>query len=375
MSEWNATSFGALDLREHELGARGFELVVTPTRSHEPVFLFGTGAELWRRLVTSPLDDTILDSSTREMLKDFRTMGIASSDPQARAQLHRLDRPWLLSPLHELVYALIANVAAENDIDVVFIKGPVLHAQGLRDREHSGDVDCWVRPGDDLRLANAMKEWGWTPLYSPFTSTGLPHSLTLRAGGWGCAIDVHCRFPGMTISPGDAFKLIRAETEQRAFAGVVVHTPSRVAHSVVAALHEVRPFRGARPTTHQIDSARRSLHAAGAACVEMTDRMGAGYVLGEPLRAAFPDQDIRLLNERAPDDWALRLTPYGTRRYLMALRLVPLRQRLRVLRNLVWPASSVMRIGLELPDASGWNLARLRLQRIWQSITSYARSR
>ena len=40
----------------------------------------------------------------------------------------------------------VARVAASRGIRCVFTKGPALRLQGLRDREHSGDVDLWCDP-------------------------------------------------------------------------------------------------------------------------------------------------------------------------------------------------------------------------------------
>lgn len=375
MALWSATGYGALDLRENELSERGFELVVAPIGPGEPVFLFGPGAELWRRLVEKPLEDSLADEATLEMLGAFRSMAIARPMPSGRSVLRRVDPPWLRSPLHELVYAIIASVAAELRIDVVFIKGPVLHAQGLRERDHSGDVDCWVRPGDDLRLAQALAEWGWTPLYSPFTGTALPHALTLRAGGWGCAIDVHCRFPGMAISPEKAFDVVYSESEVRRFAGVSVRTPSRLAHSVIAALHAVRPFRGSPPSSYELEDARAVLTAVGEEVLETVGRLGAGFVLHDLLSSAFPHRELPSADAMPPTDWEWRLTPYGPKRHWKAFALIPMRHRARVLRRLIWQPSAEMRVAYDLPEASQWTLIKMRLSRLGQGMRAIVRAR
>lgn len=373
MATWIATSYGALDLRRHDLAQEGFEAIVTPSTPGSPRFLFGQGAELWRRLVMSPLDDDDVDEQSQSMLREFAELGIASRIRKGGSSIERLDSPWLLSVVHELVYALLANVAAENGIEILFIKGPTLHAQGLRDREHSGDVDCWVRPGDDLRLARAMTDWGWTPLYSAFTGTGVPHSMTLRAGEWGCAIDVHSRFPGMDVDPEVAFELVRNRAELRSFAGMVVHTPDKAVHAVIAALHEVRPYLGAQPTRQQVEAARTALEAGGVDVIGVVEAVRASYVLDEPLRAAFPHTTLPPRTHPAPADWGWRSTPIGPRRYLKALRLVPLRHRPAVLRRLLWPSAETLRIAYETPEASVWTLSRMRARRIVRSIAGYFR--
>lgn len=376
MVNWVATSFGALDLRGNEIGEGGYELVVLPAEGTEPVFLFGEGADLWRDLVAGPPhSEPEASASAHEVLHALGEMGIASPNLAHPARLTSIDRPWLVSPIHELVYALLANVAAQENIEILFIKGPTLHAQGLRIRKHSGDVDCWVRPGDDLRLATAMSKWGWTPLFSPFTGTGVPHSLTLRAGGWGCAIDVHSRFPGMNMEPLEAFELVTTNSEEQSFAGVKVRTPVPSVHAVIAALHDVRPYLGAPPSHEQLAKARFALKAAGPETIQMADQMGAGFVMGDSLRATFPELKIEFADERPPADWEFRLSPPGPRRYVKALALVPRRQRPGVVARLLWPSSTTLRIGYETPAASWWSLATMRIARIWRSALALLLSR
>jgi hypothetical protein len=338
---WIAASFGALDLRGHELGAQGYDLAVTPTRPGPPVFLMGEGAQTWLRLTERPVAEDELSAEAREIVLQLAEMGVAASAGDGIAHIDAAP-PWLLSPLHELVYALLLRVAQQNDIEILFIKGPTLHAQGLRAREHSGDVDCWVRPGDDLKLARAMIPWGWTPLMSPFTGTGVTHSLTLRAGGWGCAIDVHCRFPGMTVSPLEAFDLVASRAEGRIFAGARCPTPDKATHSIIAALHEMRPTVGRAATEADVRNAAFALQAGGREVVSLVRELAAEYALAAPLRDAFPGEAIEVSDSPPPEDWGWRLTSSGPRRQLKALASVPLRQRPRVIIRLLWQSKAIL---------------------------------
>ena len=338
VTSWMAQSNGALDLRGHDLESEGFDLVVTPTVPGTPLFLFGEGAALWRRIAESATDADDLEPHERTLVHEFVDAGIAAESAGSSTAEQPVERPWLSSVFHELVYALVARVAAEQGIDVMFIKGPTLHAQGLREREHSGDVDCLVLPGEDLALARAMEEWGWRSVVTPLTGTGVSHSLTLSAPDWGCAIDVHTRFPGIALEPAAAFDLIRRRGEDRRFAGTTVRTPSRAEHAVIAALHSVRPYLGTPPGEALIQAAADSLHAGGADVVERVVELRAGYALGEPLERAFPAVRIPAAAAVAPFDWKWRSTPQGPRRHLMALALVPWRMRVRTFIRLVWPA-------------------------------------
>ncbi|WP_435743074.1 hypothetical protein [Microbacterium sp. PMB16] len=364
MPSWTAVAFGALDLRGTELEEQGFELVVVPVAPGTPVFLMGRGAEIWRALLEDNTDRIDAADDAGEILAALEDMGIASRDSGHRARVTMLDRPWLVSAFHELVYALIARVAESEGIDVVFIKGPTLHAQGLREREHSGDVDCWVRPGDDLRLAAAMRDWGWTPLLSPFTGTGVTHSLTLEASEWGCAIDVHVRYPGMDIDPASAFAIALDASEPRVFAATVCATPRKALHGVIAALHSVRPFIGAPAGEASIDAAAMALRAAGEETVDFAERVNAVYALETPLQRAFPEAGLAYPGARPPADWAWRLTASAPRRHLRALLTVPARQQPAVLWRLVWPSAEVLRAAGEAPNTSLLGRAGSRVRRL-----------
>ncbi|UJP08910.1 hypothetical protein L2X99_10495 [Microbacterium sp. KUDC0406] len=272
--------------------------------------------------------------------------------------------PWLSSPQHELVYALLSRVAARLDIDIVFIKGPILHAQGLRSREHSGDVDCWVRPGQDIRLAEAMRAWGWRPFYSAFTGTDIPHSLSLFAGGWGCAVDVHTRFPGMNLDPVIAFEQVLATSERRTFAGNDLRTPSRPVGAVIFALHEMRPADGLPPSVAKVASAVSTLRAAGADAIAASGLLGAGYVLNPVLQDVFPDARIELSRTGKPPHWDLREMPMGPRKYLRAVGRIRARDRVRVLFRLIWPSKDMVHNSQLVKDEEFGHETRARLRRL-----------
>jgi hypothetical protein len=373
MPSWTAVAFGALDLHGTDLEEQGFELVVVPVYPASPVFLMGPGAEVWRTLVSAGAGGLDSDSENQEILATLEEMGVATHDLDHPARIEELRRPWLTSPLHELVYALITRVAGLHSIDVFFIKGPTLHAQGLRQREHSGDVDCWVRPGDDLRLAHAMREWGWTPLLSPFTGTGVTHSLTLAAGEWGCAIDVHTRYPGIDIDREEAFDAVIAESEPRVFAGTVCATPRRAVHAIIAALHSVRPFIGAPAGEAHFREASAVLAAAGSETIEMAERLNAVYALESSLQRAFPDLALAYPDARQPADWAWRLTGSAPHRHLRALLTVPLRQRPAALGRLIWPSSEMLRAAGEESSTSRASRSLARVRRVISAAVALAR--
>ncbi|MFJ2550878.1 hypothetical protein [Microbacterium sp. NPDC087591] len=373
MSYWVAASFGALDVRDHELSADGYEYVITPIHPAPPQFLWGDGAALWCDALESVIDDSVLDEPTSETLRQLEGLGVlrrADSAVQPRAAV---SSPWLVSFQHELVYALLSNAAKQAGIDIIFIKGPVLHAQGLRLKVHSGDVDCWVRPGDEKILIEAMQQWGWRAARTAFDGTVIAHSQALRPGAWGCEIDVHTRFPGMTVDATAAFDLVLASSVNQTFAGTDVRVPSRAVHAVIYALHELRPVSGARHTEEQMQRAVHALASAGITVVDATTSLGAGFVLQDALAGCFPGADLSQLETQVPSDWGWRSIVSVPRRQLAALRLLPLRQRARVLFRLVWPESDASKRVRAAAGAPSQHLAIVRLKRLGEGLVRLLR--
>lgn len=143
-----AIAFGALDVRGDASSlAPASEVVLLPALPSGPIELSREPVELWRRLVTGPVDPTELSDTEHTLLDEFVGAGIASPRLDHPARITRLDTPWIASPLHDLATALVTNVARSSGVETVVIKGPVLNRQGLRSRKHSGDVDVWVAVG------------------------------------------------------------------------------------------------------------------------------------------------------------------------------------------------------------------------------------
>lgn len=373
---WVAVSYGALDVRTHEFGGHGRDLIVVPIHPGPPLFLYGEGALLWLKFVGGGLHDAELSERERDIAEEMEEMSIVARDPAHPARVDEIRPPWLTSPMHELVYALLSSVAAAEGIDIVFIKGPTLHAQGLRDRAHSGDVDCWVPVADERRFAIAMQRWGWTPAFSAFTGTRVLHSLTLRASEWGSAVDVHTWFPGMAMEPDDAFALVQDRSELREFAGRRVRTPIPALHAVVSALHDVRPLQGRGPGTEQLAKAAETLRRGGASVMELAREANAGYALAEPLRLAYPDVEFDAEGAPVPMDWGWRLQDTTLGSYKEAIKLIPLRDRPRVIFRILWPTAESLRGG---PTADGVSsVGKTRFRRAvqgWRLLRGRKRAR
>lgn len=336
MTGWIATAFGSLDLRGVAGAAEVGTVAVTPVVAADPIVLREPAAGLWHRLVDGPIDDATLDDDERGMLEEFAALGLASTRLDDPFRVRSTPAPWLSSFMHELVYALIASVARRDGIDVVFIKGPMLKAQGLRDREHSGDVDVWVARAQQPVLARAMRARGWRVLETIFTGTPIAHSLTLLPGAWGCEIDVHVRFPGVTVTDAEAFERIRTASVPCEFAGVAASAPDPATHAVISALHQIRPLPGSPPVAVRIDGATAALRAAG-----LPEAERAAIALGAhgPLAPAFAAAGAaRHPGDEALHDWGWRDADPGGEVIRAYFRALPVRYWPLVVRRMLWPS-------------------------------------
>ncbi|MEZ3156026.1 hypothetical protein AB1K56_03775 [Microbacterium sp. BWR-S6Y] len=364
-SPWTPVALAALDVAESDVYAGSVEIVLLPADGGGPIGLIGAGAAVWRRLSTTR--DAVLSASDEQIALELEAAGFLSRSKSPRHPLIDLRPPILTSPVHELVYALVARVADDLGIPHVFVKGPMLQRQGLRDREHSGDVDVWCAPSRWDDLAEALTHHGWTREPDPWRGTDVGHSVTLNAPAWGCQIDVHRRMPGVVLDDSAAFAALSSDTVLEIHAGVPVRFPARESHAVVAALHAARPQIGrptlpAHPSTSALELLRRADDPVGAAV-----RLGAVPALRRELRACRPEADLPA-DDRPPRDWFWRAQPDRARAYLTALRELPWSSRARLLVTLVWPTADVIRESARRAGDPTGSLAVARLRRLRRGL-------
>lgn len=333
-----ATSYGALDISDLPTASgTGVEFMLLPTKpAPEPIGLQGPASALWRRLVASGVSDTELSADQKAMVREFAEFGLAAPDPDHPARTSEIPKPWLISPLHELVYSLVANLARDAGARVVFIKGPALHRQGLREREHSGDVDLWVDPQDVATLRDQLIEWGWAVVPTIWDRPPLSHSVALRPTSWGCEIDLHHDLPGIGITGREALETLLQFGDQLTFAGTPASVPNTPVHAVISALHITRPRAGSPNPPTPLPQAIDVLRRAGVECIDIARRLAADGALAPALTSAFPD-DFVVPEHAPPVNWRWRLQPTRLRGYTTLLRALPPSERLRLLFRLAWP--------------------------------------
>ncbi|MEI2278542.1 nucleotidyltransferase family protein [Paenarthrobacter ilicis] len=369
MTRWVAIAYGALDLRGWHENHAGVEVMLLATVPSEPLGLIGAPASLWRRLVAGPVADTALTPDERLLVREFASVGLASGDEGHPARVRRLEKPWLSSPLHEMVYALVASVARDIHIGVVAIKGPTLHRQGLRDREHSGDVDIWVHPDHVEVVCHALEQWGWNGQADQWSGLSFNHSTALEPGEWGCEVDVHRHIPGCSLSDDAVFASLVQSTETTSFAGVDVLTPDLPAHAVLLALHELRPeARHGKPPAQAHEVAER-LKVGGVDSLDFAREIKALAVLEPSLRLAFPRHSF-VVDHKIPLNWKWRESRGWWRAYWMIFASLSPSERRLFVQRAVWPqrealAASEARAGRSNAGLIGARVRRLRKLLRW----------
>jgi len=338
VADWIAVCYGALDVEARDDFEGLPELLVLPVFPvANPVALSGEVASFWRRMVAGPVTDEEVTEDERYLLAEFAAFGIASCVLTHPARLREIPQPWLFSPMHELVNSLVASVARDSGVEVLFIKGPVLTRQQLRHKKHSGDVDVWVEPGKISLLEASLAEWGWSSQFVVWDGSNVTHSSAMDPGDWGCQIDIHGFFPGVGVEPEEAFVVIGEASEIVPFAGVEAHCPSRPVHAVISALHSVRPEIGKEVSADRLEKAVGVLQKAGEETLVVARTLGASAPLDAVFRTAFPEADIPDPGP-LPASWVWRTKGNVFVAFFSALNGVPRRQRFGYFWRVIWPS-------------------------------------
>lgn len=370
MPSWVAVAYGALDVSRFSSDWADAELLVVSTLPSDPIGLLGEPAVLWRRLVSGPVPEESLSRGERQMVEEFADFGIASTDLGDSARIHTIEAPWLESPMHELVNSLVARVAKQESIVAIFIKGPAVRLQGLRERRHSGDVDVWVAPQQIEKLERALAPWGWNAAPEPWSHGLINHSVTLCPGEWGCEIDLHRQFPGVGVDDEEAFSLLLNHCEELEFAGVPLRIPNTAAQAGIAALHLCRPEIGQKLPAFKRTQAIEVLRSGGDASVQFLETIGATTVLDSVIRESFPGISFAV-GKRIPLNWLWRQQPDAIRAYATALRSVPKARRAGVLWRLVWPDREAALASDRQAGGSAQNALLARMRRISRGLPTW----
>jgi len=280
-----------------------------------------------------------------------------------------------------LLHGVVDEVARRHGVRVLFIKGPALARQRLRDAHASIDVDVLVDPAELERLRRGLEELGWAVRVPNTSATVLPqHSVTYAHPLWPCEIDLHDRFPGFLADPQATFETLWSYRTQVDVAGRPVPCPQPAPHAAIACLHALRDADSAvnRDELARLidvmvatfDDAQRDQ------LVDVARRTGAEGTLWPVLQALGVDDDTSGSTPHDLTDWRIRTSSTGVRSigWVMELRRTPVRR---------WPAILLRAILLteaEIRDAQpnaapgAWGLLRARIRRLGWGLRDVPRA-
>lgn len=247
-----------------------------------------------------------------------------------------------------LAHALCQAIADAAGVRVLFLKGPVAAAQGLRPSSHvSSDVDVLCLPGDRAAMESGLRARGWrlrpvSTAAREFTT----HSITFIHDTWPCDIDLHTAFPGLLATPETSFEALWSRREEHRLAGVTALTPDRVAQFLILLLHGLRSPDLAR---NSIEIARaRSMYRNDLTSTERSELLDlvARTEAAEPTEEFFRSVGEQVTVPPKPSPgyvlWKLKTAPSRTESWLMYALALRGRRRLRVLFRAVVPTAADM---------------------------------
>lgn len=319
MSVWQSIGFGAIDTSDAAKYGNGgpVSYVVLPIYPSPPLMLNPGASELWANGLGAVSTRTTAVPDEEDMLSEFVAAGIASRGETMPEMT--VVPPVLESVEHELVYSLIAGLCDRNSIEYVFVKGPIQHQYGLRERKHSADVDVWIDPSRIQEFVSIIEQWGWNADTERWVHSHFNHSITLNASTWGCQIDVHRYFPGSTRSAQQAFATVLEWRTTEKYAAVDVSVLSKPAAAVLYALHGIRPESRHRKKTMSVSDAAKALKIGGREAIQFCEEFSCTEVLYDALSEAFPNESVERTNN-LPVDWKWRAEPSWVRAYFMILK-------------------------------------------------------
>ncbi|WP_151084268.1 glycosyltransferase [Nocardioides cynanchi] len=275
-----------------------------------------------------------------------------------------------------LAHAVVARVAADHDVRVLFFKGPVAARQGLRPERDSQDVDALVDPARLEVLAGALTALGWVDEQVFGTPTAATYSRTHRHAAWPCELDLHTTFPGLYAPAQEVFERLWARRESVELATHEVASPDPQAHALLLALNTLRDPHETTKIAQLNDLVRRVSGSFDARAVQglgrLAGELGAPDTAAPFLSAVGAPNDA--LGSTAPADlhaWRLRTQPaWRVATWMDGLREQPLRRR----PGYLWYAAmltddELRRAHPELPPGR-LPLLRLRLGRLRRGLSA-----
>ncbi|NYF99041.1 glycosyltransferase family 4 protein [Janibacter cremeus] len=229
----------------------------------------------------------------------------------ARASNATTDLP--LAVRVRLGHAAAQHLAARHDLDVLHIKGDSLDERLVHEGRRASDADVLVRPAHLERFLAVCAGAGYRTTSRFATGSPFEHSTTLWHDLWGY-LDVHRHYPGIGLSPAEAFDRLWSARVERAIAGVTCPTPDIPAQVGFLVLHAGRSLPDGQATadvSHAWDGAHVELRQAVRAWVgefraDVAFAAGTGQLADLP-PSSEKDLWLAVTREGRLQEWRARI--------------------------------------------------------------------
>lgn len=266
----------------------------------------------------------------------------------------------------QLAHALVAQVARDRGIRVIFLKGPIATAQGLREPDYlSTDVDAYCEPDRVTGLVDALTSRGWSVRpESEAHAKFVTHSITLIHPQWPCDIDVHTSYPGFLAPPAQVFDALWRRREPHDLAQVTCFGPEPSAQALVLLLHGLRAPHLSKNAI-EIDQARERFAAMAPEELDDVVTLVGQTGCAEVVHDLFADVGREIPMPATPTaeylQWRLISRPSRTEGWVAAISAAHGRERLVLLYRAVLPSRE--HLAIDHPEATVSRVAAARAYR------------
>lgn len=277
----------------------------------------------------------------------------------------------------DLGHAWVQSIADQNDVRIIFIKGPSLYHHGLREQRLSADVDVLVEPARFDDLCRVLNGLGWKSRPSLFIDEiNATHSVTFIHDQWPCDIDLHHRFPGFLATPDEVFEALWERRERMQLAHQWCQVQDRISGILLLALHSIRGAqsqpRHSQELAHLLSIPLSPRERASIA--DLAVRTGSAATLAHVLSdlkiavdAAETISDPLMLRA-----WRERIDAgsEGAYPWLLALRKAPWRARPGIVWRSLWPSRQDLLVANPSTSDTASGRAEARLSRLHRGARS-----
>lgn len=238
----------------------------------------------------------------------------------------------------QLAHAVVADVAAECAVPVLFVKGHSTDLLGIRPPWLFSDIDILMPRSSASALAQGLQVRGWRMRAQDADTLAFPrHATALFHPSWPCDIDLHVRFPGFDHPDDDVFSTLWDARIITEVADRTIAIPPRTDAIILLALHALRAPAGPRREAG-LDRAHGLVRPE-----DVDDLLARATALGarscaRPFLSAYAPAETQW--GEPPLTWQLRdLSPAARR---MSAFLLSPRDRARIARAALLPGRSTL---------------------------------